>query len=111
VIGLATDAEVDELMRRAQDAGGDIVFKAENQTWGPVPADDDLAQTQSSDAYAGAFTDPDGHMWQVTRADGVLIRGAIRTPVPLRFRPSAARATTSGAVRSVRTTEPSRKWP
>jgi uncharacterized protein len=56
------------------DAGGDIVFKAENQTWGPVPADDDLAQTQSSDAYAGAFTDPDGHMWQVTRADGVLIR-------------------------------------
>jgi predicted lactoylglutathione lyase len=22
--------------------------------------------------YAGAFADPDGHMWQVSRADGVL---------------------------------------
>jgi hypothetical protein len=36
--------------------------------------DDDLAETHSPDAYAGAFADPDGHMWQVTRADGVLIR-------------------------------------
>ena len=74
VIGLATDAEVDELMRRAQDAGADIVFAAGNQTWGPTPVDDDLAETQGPAAYAGAFTDPDGHMWQVTRADGVLIR-------------------------------------
>jgi uncharacterized protein len=74
VIGLATDAEVDELMRRAQDAGADVVFTAGNQTWGPVPVGDDLAETQSPDAYAGAFADPDGHMWQVSRADGVLIR-------------------------------------
>ena len=40
VIGLATDAAVDEQMRRAQDAG--------------------------------AFADPDGHMWQVGRDDGFL---------------------------------------
>ena len=74
VIGLATDAEVDELMRRAQHAGAEIVFESGNQTWGPVSVDDDLAEPRSPDAYAGAFADPDGHMWQVTRADGVLIR-------------------------------------
>jgi predicted lactoylglutathione lyase len=54
----ATDAEVDELMRRAQDASAEIVIKAGNQKMG----------------YAGAFADPDGHMWQVSRADGFLTR-------------------------------------
>jgi uncharacterized protein len=73
VIGLATDAEVDGLMRRAEDAGADVVYGAGNQTWGPEPVDGDGAQ-QSPDAYAGAFADPDGHMWHVSRADGVLIR-------------------------------------
>jgi uncharacterized protein len=58
VIGLATDASVDELMRRAQDAGAEIIFEAGNQKWG----------------YAGAFADPDGHMWQASRADGFLTR-------------------------------------
>ena len=58
VIGLATDAAVDELMRRAQDAGAEIVIEAGTQQWG----------------YVGAFTDLDGHMWQVSRADGVLTR-------------------------------------
>jgi uncharacterized protein len=58
VIGLATDAAVDKLMHRAQDAGAKIVMEAGNQKWG----------------YAGAFADPDGHMWQVTRADGFLTR-------------------------------------
>jgi predicted lactoylglutathione lyase len=58
VIGLATDAAVDEVMRRARDAGAEIVIEAGNQQWG----------------YAGAFADPDGHMWQVSRADGVLTR-------------------------------------
>ena len=58
LIGLATDAAVDKLMRRAQDAGAKIVFEAGNQEWG----------------YAGAFTDPDGHMWQVSRTDGFLTR-------------------------------------
>jgi uncharacterized glyoxalase superfamily protein PhnB len=57
VIGLATDTEVDDLTRRARDAGAEIVIEAGNQMWG----------------YAGAFADPDGHMWQVSRADGVLI--------------------------------------
>ena len=56
VIGLTTDAEVDEMMRRAQDAGAEIVIKAGNQNWG----------------YAGAFADPDGHMWQVSRLAGFL---------------------------------------
>ena len=58
LIGLATDAAVDKLMHRAQDAGAEIVFEAGNQQWG----------------YTGAFTDPDGHMWQVCRADSVLAR-------------------------------------
>jgi predicted lactoylglutathione lyase len=55
---LATDAAIDELMRRAQDAGAEIVIEAGKQKWG----------------YAGAFADPDGHMWQVSRADGFLTR-------------------------------------
>lgn len=58
VIGLASDTEVDELLRRAQDAGARIVIEPGNQKWG----------------YAGAFADPDGHMWQVGRADGFLAR-------------------------------------
>jgi predicted lactoylglutathione lyase len=74
VIGLATDAEVDELMRRAHDAGADIVSLAGEQTWGPAAEDGDPSGTRDPDAYAGAFADPDGHMWQVTREDGVLIR-------------------------------------
>ena len=58
VIGLATDAAVDKLMRCAQDAGAEIVVEAGEQTWG----------------YTGTFADPDGHMWQVGRADGFLTR-------------------------------------
>ena len=58
VIGLATDAEVDRLMRRAKDANAKVVFTAGSQKWG----------------YAGAFADLDGHMWQVCRAGEVLTR-------------------------------------
>ena len=58
VIGLATDADVDALMRRAKDAGARIVIKTGSQRWG----------------YVGAFVDPDGHMWQVSREDGILTR-------------------------------------
>lgn len=58
VIGLATHAAVAALMRRAQDAGAEIVIEPGPQQWG----------------YVGAFSDPDGHMWQVSRADGVLTR-------------------------------------
>lgn len=57
-IGLDTDAAVGGLMRRAQDAGAEIVTEAGHQQWG----------------YVGVFADPDGHMWQVGRADGVLTR-------------------------------------
>ena len=58
MIGLATDTEVDDLMRRARYAGAEIVIEPGTQMWG----------------YAGAFADPDGHIWQVSRADGVLIQ-------------------------------------
>jgi predicted lactoylglutathione lyase len=58
VIGLPTDDAVDRLMRVAQDAGARIVTEAGHQQWG----------------YVGAFTDPDGHMWHLSRADGFLIR-------------------------------------
>jgi predicted lactoylglutathione lyase len=57
-IGLATDTEVDALMRRAEAAGAKIVIEAGIQKWG----------------YAGAFADLDGHMWGVSRADGFLTR-------------------------------------
>jgi uncharacterized protein len=58
VIGLATNAAVDKLMRRARGAGAKIVVEAGDQQWG----------------YAGTFADPDGHLWQVGRADGFLTR-------------------------------------
>jgi predicted lactoylglutathione lyase len=58
VIGLATETDVDELMGRAKAAGATIVMKAGSQQWG----------------YAGAFADPDGHMWQVNLRDGILTR-------------------------------------
>ena len=58
VIGLASDAAVDKLLHRAQDAGAEIVMEAGKQQWG----------------YAGVFADPDGHLWQAGRADGVLTR-------------------------------------
>jgi hypothetical protein len=58
LVALTRDTEVDELMRRAKDAGAKIVFAAGSQNWG----------------YAGAFADLDGHMWQVCRAGEVLTR-------------------------------------
>jgi predicted lactoylglutathione lyase len=51
-------AEVAALVERAVAAGGMLVTAPGEQPWG----------------YVGAFTDPDGHMWQVTRAGGVLTR-------------------------------------
>lgn len=48
-LGTATDAEVDELLERARVAGGEVVTAAGAQPWG----------------YAGAFADPDGHLWMV----------------------------------------------
>jgi predicted lactoylglutathione lyase len=48
--GAATDAEVDAVVARAAGAGGEVVTPAGTQPWG----------------YAGAFADPDGHVWMVT---------------------------------------------
>jgi uncharacterized protein len=58
LITVANEAAVDELMRRAKDAGAKIVFKPGSKEWG----------------HAGAFTDPDRHMWQVIPAGGFLAR-------------------------------------
>lgn len=44
-----TDAAVDEVVERAHQAGAEIVTEPGQQPWG----------------YAGAFADPDGHIWQV----------------------------------------------
>jgi predicted lactoylglutathione lyase len=44
------DAGVDELVNRALRAGAEIVTETGQQPWG----------------YAGAFADPDGHVWMVT---------------------------------------------
>jgi uncharacterized protein len=45
-----TEADVDELVERAHQAGGEVVTQPGQQPWG----------------YAGAFADPDGHVWMVT---------------------------------------------
>jgi predicted lactoylglutathione lyase len=45
-----TDADVDATIRRAQEAGAAMLTAPGPQPWG----------------YAGAFTDPDGHVWMVT---------------------------------------------
>lgn len=51
-ISVAAPAEVDEFVERAHNAGAEIVTEPAEQPWG----------------YAGIFTDPDGHLWQVTVA-------------------------------------------
>jgi len=45
-----TEADVQRLVERAHEAGGEIVTRPGQQPWG----------------YAGAFADPDGHVWMVT---------------------------------------------
>jgi uncharacterized protein len=49
VFAAQNEAGVDELIERARDAGAEIVTEAGQQPWG----------------YAGAFSDPDGHVWMV----------------------------------------------
>jgi uncharacterized protein len=44
------DEAVEELVRRATEAGAELVTEPGRQPWG----------------YAGAFADPDGHVWMVT---------------------------------------------
>jgi uncharacterized protein len=45
-----TAEAVDEVLRRAQAAGGEVVRKAESSQWG---------------GYFGYFGDPDGYLWKV----------------------------------------------
>ena len=49
-VGSGTEAGVDDLVERAEQAGAEIVTQPGQQPWG----------------YAGAFADPDGHIWMVT---------------------------------------------
>lgn len=51
-LGTGTEPGVDELVKRAHQAGAEIVTEPGQQPWG----------------YAGAFADPDGHIWMVTRS-------------------------------------------
>ena len=49
-LGTGTETGVDEFVERAHQAGAEVVTKPGQQPWG----------------YAGAFADPDGHVWMVT---------------------------------------------
>lgn len=53
VLATGTDEGVDEVIQRAQVAGADVITPPGQQPWG----------------YAGAFADPDGHIWMV-RSEG-----------------------------------------
>ena len=54
VIGLVATSEagVDEIVERARRAGAHVATEPAPQPWG----------------YAASFTDPDGHVWNVTSA-------------------------------------------
>ena len=45
-----SEAEVDEVVRQAVDAGATLVKRPQRVSWG---------------GYAGYFKDPDGHLWEV----------------------------------------------
>jgi uncharacterized protein len=49
-VNLATEAEVDEVIATAAEAGGRITKPAERADWG---------------GYSGYVVDPDGHLWEV----------------------------------------------
>jgi predicted lactoylglutathione lyase len=51
-LSTGTEAGVEELVKRAHQAGAEIVTEPGQQPWG----------------YAGVFADPDGHVWMVTSA-------------------------------------------
>jgi len=50
-INVGSDAAVDEALAAAVDAGAGMVRSAEQKWWG---------------GYVGYFTDPEGHLWEVT---------------------------------------------
>lgn len=59
--------EVDEVLKRAEDAGADITRPARETFYG---------------GYAGCFRDPDGHVWEIAYNPGLPLEldGAIRVP-------------------------------
>jgi len=52
--------EVDEVMRRAENAGATIIKKADDTFWG---------------GYAGYFADPDGHLWEAVWNPEFIVEG------------------------------------
>ncbi|WP_341718625.1 VOC family protein [Micromonospora sp. FIMYZ51] len=56
VLGLSATGpdEVDDLIKRARNAGAEVVTEPGQQPWG----------------YAGTFADPDGHVWMVAVTAG-----------------------------------------
>jgi uncharacterized protein len=57
-VSTGTEAGVEELVNRAHDAGAEIVTEPGQQPWD----------------YAGAFADPDDHIWIVARLS---VRGTV----------------------------------
>lgn len=51
-LSLPSNADVDDLLKRAEAAGAEIVRQPSEQDWG----------------YDGAFADLDGHVWQIAAA-------------------------------------------
>ena len=47
---VASEADVDKLMKQAQVAGATVVKPAKKTSWG---------------GYSGYFKDPDGHLWEI----------------------------------------------
>lgn len=50
VHNVASEQEVDDVMRQAVAAGGDLVKSPQEALWG---------------GYHGYFKDPDGHLWEI----------------------------------------------
>lgn len=62
-----TQAQVDAVMARARAAGATIQKPAEKTFW---------------DGYAGYFTDPDGHLWEVAHNPGFPLADDGRQIIP-----------------------------
>jgi uncharacterized glyoxalase superfamily protein PhnB len=62
-----SDAEVDELIARALQAGATLLKKAQNTHFG---------------GYSGYFADPDGHPWEAVRAPGFEFTADSRVILP-----------------------------
>ena len=73
---LRSRVEVDEVLDQAASAGAVITLAARETFYG---------------GYAGFFTDPDGHVWEVAYNPASLSTGTVRS----RFLTSAGRRTTA----------------